>query len=179
MRDRPVSVTIFGILNIGYGVFGMAGVLLSSLLSGMLEGPGAAARGSQVNFISAFVSTLFHSPAYVLWNKITRPLDFAVFLLMVAAGAGLFLLKNWARRFSIGCAIYKILFAILNFAVFCRGVEQIAGRAIEAAGGAFVLIILGIIGLAATLLALVYPVLLLYFLTRPKVLQAFQPEPTA
>jgi hypothetical protein len=176
MRERPMSDTIFGMLNTGFGLLGLIGVLLSNTMSGMLEGPGAAAAGSPLGSISAFIADLYHSPAYVLWNRITVPLNFAASLLMVAAGVGLLLLKNWARLASIGCGIYKILFVLLNIAVLCRGLREIGANVMDAAGPVGI-VILAMISLVATLFSLAYPVLLLYFLTRPKAVQAFQPEP--
>jgi len=34
MRERPVTITIFGILNIGFGLLGLGWALLSKLLEG-------------------------------------------------------------------------------------------------------------------------------------------------
>ena len=174
MRERPVSVTLFGILNIGIGLLGLGGALLSTLF----EGLGAAAASPSVNSISAFMDTLNHNPVYILWNRITVPLNAAAGLLLVAAGVGLLLLKNWARLASIGYGIYKIVFAILNVPVLGLALRQILARTMEEAGTPLI-VILTLIGLVATVLTLVYPVLLIYFLTRPRAVLAFQPEPAS
>ena len=123
----------------------------------------------------AFIKTLYDNPGYVLWNKFTLPLNVTACLLMVAAGVGLLLSKNWARRAAIGCGIYKILFVFLNIAVFCSlGLRELAGSVMEMAGPVGI-VIAAVAGLVAILLTLAYPVLLLYFLTRPKIVRAFQP----
>ena len=95
-------------------------------------------------------------------------------LLLVAAGVGLLLLKNWARLASIGCGIYKIAFAMLNLAVLCLALREILAKALQGAG-AVVLVILGLAGFVGAILTLAYPVLLIWFLTRPKAVLAFQP----
>ena len=171
MRERPVSVTLFGILNIGLGLLGLG----SALLSKLFEGIGAPADSSSVGSLFAFLDTLYHNPVYVLWNQITVPLNLAASLAMVAAGIGLLLLKNWARLTSIGCGIYKTIFVISNGVVFYVALRDILTQAAAQTAG-FVLVILLLVGLAAAALSLAYPLLLIYFMTRPKVVLAFQPE---
>ena len=173
MRERPVSVTIFGILNIGFGLLALGGVLLSKIS----EDLGASAANPSVNSFFGFLDALNHNHLYVLWNAITVPLNLAAGLVMVAAGVGLLLLKNWARLVSIGCGIYKIIFVILNCAVFFLALREILANAIQGAGMP-VIVLLVIVGLAAAVLTLIYPALLLYFLTRPKVILAFQADQT-
>ncbi|MGD0410961.1 MAG: hypothetical protein ABSC18_04600 [Verrucomicrobiota bacterium] len=170
MRERPMSVTILGMLNIGLGLLGLAGMLLST----MFEGLGAPAAGPSFNSVLAFMDTLYHNPVYMIWNRITFPLNAAASLLLVAAGVGLLLLKNWARLASIGCGIYKIAFAMLNLAVLCLALREILAKALQGAG-AVVLVILGLAGFVGAILTLAYPVLLIWFLTRPKAVLAFQP----
>jgi hypothetical protein len=181
MRERPVSVTLFGILNIGYGLFGLFGPLLSRADAKLQEAftdLGTSAAGGLVNSISAFMDALYHNPLYIVWNQITVPLNFMASLLMVAAGVGLLLLKNWARLTSIGLGVYKTILAILNGAVFCLALREILAKTTQG-GGALVVIILILAGLVEAVLTLVYPILLLYFMARPKMVQAFQREPVS
>jgi hypothetical protein len=96
-------------------------------------------------------------------------------VVLVAAGIGLLLLKNWSRLLSIGYAVYRIILSFLEsavmFGVFRRalaGFPQVSQGAFAIAAGA------AIIGGVFTL---AYPVLLLYFLRRPKVVRAFQIGP--
>ena len=174
MRERPMSVTIFGILNMGLGLLDLGGMLLSTIFKGL----GAPAAGPSFNSVLAFMDTLYHNPVYVIWNRITVPLNVAASLLLVAAGVGLLLLKNWARLASIGCGIYKIAFAMLNLAVLGLALREILAKALQGAG-AVVLAILGLAGLVGAIFTLAYPVLLIWFLTRPKAVLAFGPEPTS
>jgi len=174
MRERPISITIFGILNIGMGVLGLGGALLSVLFQDL----GSSAASPSVNSIFAFMATLNQHPIYILWNKITIPLNAAASLLLAAAGIGLLLLKNWARLASIAFGFYKIIVAFLNGAVFYLALRDILANAMQETGPPLVIILIAT-GLVGVILTLVYPVLLIYFMMRPKVVQAFQPEGTS
>jgi hypothetical protein len=144
----------------------------------MLQGLSAPAAGPSFNSVLAFMDALNHNAAYVIWNKTMVPLNAAASLLLVAAGVGLLLLKNWARLASIGFGIYKIAFVMLNMAVLCLALRDILAKSMQGAG-TVVIAMLGLAGFVGAILTLAYPVLLIYFLTRPKAVQAFQPAPTA
>jgi hypothetical protein len=172
MRARPISVTIFGILNIGFGFLGMADVLLSRLF----ENFGSSAANPQVNSLVAFFGALQNDPAYILWNKITEPLDFVVGAALLVSGIGLLLLKNWARLTSVGFAVYKGAFVVLNALVLVAALRHILAKSFANSGPGLIILLVAV-GVFAAILTLAYPALLLFFLTRPKMVQAFQPEP--
>ena len=178
MRERPVSVTIFGILNIGFGLLALGETLLSTMSGGMDPS-------------SAFLPWVQHSPSlpicwrfgrplsgptYVFWHKIFTPLDAAAALALVAAGIGLLLLKSWSRFVSIGFAMYTMISAFVDLAVMAVVLHRQMGSALQATAGSNIVMIVGaaVLGLVRTL---IYPVLLLYFLTRPKIILTFQAEP--
>jgi hypothetical protein len=86
------------------------------------------------------------------------------------------MMKPWARKLSIAYAIYALVFGVVgivvNFLFVVRPMlEQAQGRqgpeAAGAIGGAFGGTIGGCFGL-------VYPILLLIFMTRPNVVAAFR-----
>ena len=167
--QRPVSVTVFGILNI---VFAVLAVLAMIGTIAMFSMP--AASNNPV------VRIMRESPAYAAWLKLTIPLGLLACIVLLAAGVGLLRLKSWARKVSIGYAIYAIAFGLLgivvNFIFLLRPMLEEAGRrqgpeAAGAIGGAVGGTIGGCFGL-------IYPILLLIFMTRPKVIAAFHP-PTA
>jgi hypothetical protein len=87
-------------------------------------------------------------------------------LVLVAAGIGLLLSKNWARLTSIGYGVYGVLLAVANAVVMLNAASHQQGMT---------KIIFLISGLFGAVLGLIYPVLLLIFMTRPKVVAAFQP----
>ena len=159
-------MTTFGILNIVFAVFGVFG-LLGTVALFSLTGPSK----------NPVVKIMRESPAYTAWLKLTIPLGLLTCGILLAAGIGLLRLENWGRKLSIGYAIYAIVFSILglvmNF-IFLFGplLEEAAQRkgpeAAGAIGGAVGGTIRGSIGL-------VYPILLIIFMTRPKVVAAFHP----
>jgi hypothetical protein len=173
MRERPVSVTIFGILNIGFGLLGVAGLFLSTLFEGFTAPAAGASSNSLFGTWTGLWNAISSDAAYVGWHRITVPLDAACTLALVAAGVGLLLLKNWARLLSLGCAIYEILVAFLDCAVMFVAARRVPAVSPQAGQSAYLAIAVGSVILCV--FALAYPILLLYFLTRPKAVQAFRP----
>ena len=165
---RPTSVTVFGILNIvkaGFGIF----LAITSI-------PLLLAPADSNN---PFIKMLHENPAYVAWVKFCIPLGLLSCAALLAAGIGLLCLKSWARTLSIAYAIFAIVFGILgmvvNFIFLVRPLleqaqQQHGTEAAGAIGGAIGGTIGGCFGL-------IYPVLLLIFMSRPKVAAAFQPPP--
>src|SRR5262245_43450327 len=93
--QRPVSVTVFGILNIAFavlGVFAMIGTIALFSLPGASNHP--------------IVKIMQESPAYATWLKLTIPLGLMASVALLVAGIGLLRLKSWGRKLSIGYAIY-------------------------------------------------------------------------
>ncbi len=180
MRERPVSVTLFGILNLGFGLLGLGSALLSTMLD--VEGFGSTALSPALNsYISSMLAlwnAISTDPAFVVWRRITLPLDFAANLTLAAAGIGLLLLKNRGRLASVGYAIYKIIFALLDVAVLFVVLHRVLANALHAGTGANIALVIAAAALG-TVLTLIYPVLLVYFMTRPRVVLAFQPAPVS
>jgi hypothetical protein len=151
-------------------VFGLAGMFLSTLF----EGSGSPAAGAPSNSLFAtwigLCNAISSDAAYVGWHRITVPLDAACGVALMTAGIGLLLLKNWARLLSLGCATYKILVAFLDCAVMFVAARRVLAVSPQAGQGACLAIGAG--SVIVCVFALAYPVLLLYFLRRPKVVQA-------
>ncbi len=161
--QRPKVATVFGILNIAFAAMGVVGLIVSIVVLRV-----AAASHSN--------SILQQSPVLAAWTKISMPIGFVSSIVLAIAGTGLLLFKNWGRILSIIYAIYGLVFGIvglfLTFFFMCLPMIQQAqqnpgpesiGRTAGAIGG----MIGGVIGLA-------YPVLLLIFMLRPKVVEAFR-----
>jgi hypothetical protein len=164
--ERPGSVTAFGILNIVFAVFGLLGLLGTIALfsmSGTLNIP--------------VVKIMRESPVYATWLKLTIPLGLLSCGVLLAAGVGLLRMENWARKLSIGYAIFGIVFSILglvmNF-IFLIGplLEEASRKQGPEAAGAFGGAIGGSLG---GCFGLIYPILLLVIMTRPKIVAAFLP----
>jgi hypothetical protein len=168
MQERPMSVTIFGILNIGFAAFGLLSLLLSTVfLSQMNTGANPVLKAMNDN------------PAYVTWTKISVPVGGIASVVLLAAGIGLLMLKNWARVVSIGYSIYAIVGGIIGGIVMFNVFESMLHQG--AGGSPSVMIIGAMVGsLIGIVFALVYPILLIIFMTRPKIIAAFGPaQPVA
>jgi hypothetical protein len=176
MRERPVSVTLFGMLNIGFGLFGLAGVLLSILFVG-IGSPGApvagASSGSIISMWPALLNAITSDAAYMALRQISVRMEAACGVALLAAGIGLLALKNWSRRLSIGWAIYRCVLAFIESAVMFMVVRRVLGGFPQVSQEAFVMA--AGVAIIEVVFALIYPLLLLYFMTRPRVVQAFQP----
>src|SRR5271165_184815 len=147
MAPRPVSVTIFGILNIGFAVFGFGTLVLIWIITKFVTLPAN-------NPIMAFA----HDPAYLAWMKVQMIMGLLSNPLMLAAGIGLLLLKNWGRIGSIVYAIYAIIWAFVSSYVTSVVIRPAMHQGLDRLGpmGA----VFSIVGAVFTLaVSLAYPVL--------------------
>lgn len=121
---------------------------------------------------------MYDNPSYVLWMKISVPVGGVIHIVLLAAGIGLLLLQNWARIVSIGYGIYAIVGGLVGGVVMMKIIMPIMQHTSGGAQGMIAMITLfsSVVGM---MLGLVYPILLLIFMTRPKVVAAFRPEPAA
>ena len=165
---RPTSVTVFGVLNIVFAVFGAFGLLTSIALFSL-----------QTDFNNPVVKLIHENAAYATFLKISILLGIPICLALLAAGIGLLNMKSWARILSIVYAIYAIVSGMIGIVVnFFAMVMPMIEQAHQEQGPAAAAAIGGAIG--GTLggcFGLIYPVLLLIFMLLPKTAAAFRPVP--
>lgn len=163
---RPVSLTVFAILNLAFGVMGLLGIISTVV---MLSSPAFAGNPA--------LKVMHDSPAYMTWLKITVPVGVVSSLALMAAGVGLWLVKSWGRVLSIIHAIFSIVMGVagmvVNYLFLMRPLLESAQRqhgpeAAGAIGGAIGATFGGCFGM-------IYPIVLLIFLTRPNLVAAFRP----
>jgi hypothetical protein len=165
--QRPVSVTVFGVLNIVLGALGLFGMIFTIIL---LVLPLPTTNNPALEIMR-------NSPGYAALMKIMIPLGFLACGVSVAAGIGLLKLKNWGRTLSIGYAIYSIVAGLFgsmfNYIFLMRPLMEQASQKSgpEAAG----LIGVAVGGIFGSCFGMIFPVLLLIFMFRPKVVAAFRP----
>jgi hypothetical protein len=165
MRERPTSVTVFGIVNIVFAVLGLFGLLATIALFSLTSGSN-----------NPVVQIIREKPIYATWLKLTIPLGVLSCAVLLAAGIGLLFLKDWGRRASIGYAVYAIVIGLISIVMnfiflFPPMLEQVGRKQGPEAAGA----IGGAVGASlGGFFGLIYPILLLIFMTRPKVRAAFQ-----
>jgi hypothetical protein len=166
--QRPVSATVFGILNIAFGVMGLVGLLVSLALFSV------AATGA-----SPVAKIMRENPSYALWIKVSIPLWLLATAALLAAAVGLLKCKEWGRKLSIGYAIYSVLLGVLGLLLnFFFLVQPLLREAAQRQGPEAAGAIGGAVGgSVGGCFGLIYPILLLIFMTRPKLVAAFQARP--
>ena len=92
-QERPVSVVIFGALNLVFGIIGFLGLI------------GSAAILFSVDPTNPMYSILQSSEFYRAWLWGASVIGLFATFVLLAAGIGLLLSKNWGRLLSMGYAI--------------------------------------------------------------------------
>jgi hypothetical protein len=136
---------IFGILNIGFGFLDLFFTLFTMFVLPKL-GLSDSAVVKQMNDSA--------------WTKITLPLDGLVAVALLVAGIGLLRSQNWARITSIVIGSWQIL-------------ECVIGAIVAVTSGASGLKLIE--SFLGAVVGLIYPVLLIIFMTRPNIVAAFGP----
>ena len=146
--ERPPSVTVFGILSIIFGGFGL------------LCTPFA--------LIGAFTSVKgFHEAAwYKGWLVVCSGANVGGAIWLLAIGIGLLGLRRWARSGTVAYAWFIIVLKILDL---MAGVVAVASGGLSMPSQAMPAYIGGLFG---GLIGLIYPILLLVFMTKPHVIEA-------
>jgi len=165
--QRPAAVTVIGILNIVFGTFAL--FCLPFAVIGFL-----ASSGSGQN---AVLDLMDQVPFYKFWTIGMSGMGILVGIALIIAGILLLMMKDIGRLITIGYGFYGVTVSLINLLVnliFATGplmaqMNRSAGP--EAVGGA----VGGIIGMVCSFfLGLLYPMAVLFFLTRPAVVEAFK-----
>ena len=160
MRARPISATVFAILNIGYGGFNLLGLLFLQVVVSM---------GDKVGPHSPLKS-FYTDPSQLHWLWISGLIGGISGLFLMAAGVGLFFCANWARLTSVAWAGFDILFVLASTPMSWKYAHAAAASSTAPApmAGAFTVLVT----VLSVVFSLVYPVALLIFMTRPKLVAA-------
>lgn len=164
MQPRPISITVFGILNIGFSLFEVFGVF--------------ASRFMEHAKISGRTIALAAGEAHTAWTHFVEVFGIVQAIMLMAAGIGLLLTRHWARvlsvAYSIIAMVYVAISAVMNYSSAQATVAQVPSVPPH---------LVPILTLAVTIFGvifgLIYPTLLLFFMTRPKVMAAFTPPSPA
>jgi len=170
--ERPTVVTVFGVVNIVYGGLGVFVAGCGALSLALTRGP----MGQQ----NPGAEAILNNPALLTWSVVNPTLTFFFSLLLIAAGIGLLGLRPWARTASLVWGVYGALKAVasavigvlLVFPAMSEMMRQNSGQFGAAFQGGMVF---GVV--AAAIIGLVYPVCILYFMTRPSFIEAFKEPP--
>ncbi len=114
--------------------------------------------------------------------KVSLGLGGLAVIVLIASGAGLLNLRPWGRTTAIGYSVYAIVSGLLGIGITWVYVAQPTFDQLQAGADPDVMaeaIARSIGGLAGGCVGLIYPVLLWYYMTRPRVVAAFIGLPTA
>jgi hypothetical protein len=165
---RPTAVTVFGILNLLFGAFGVCCLGFSAAAMFIPFGP-------EMSRDNVPLQLMEESPLYRNFNRAEMVLGIAASIVLIVAGIGLLRLRPWGRKLAIGYGIYSVatdvIASIINlgfvFPILFQKAESASGIAMAAVWIAL------FSGIAATVCGLTYAGLLLYFMYRPNVVAAF------
>jgi hypothetical protein len=165
---RPATATVFGILNLVYGGFGLICNPINGALNLLIPNP----QGRVNNPILEIAIQPIYRHAIAIYAGVST----VACALLVIAGIGLLTMKPWGRTLSVRYVILDIAAAVcylgFNGIYLFAPMIDLARRlnSPQATGNAIGAVIGGV---GVFLLGLIYPVLLLIFMTRPGMVQAF------
>lgn len=163
--QKPVSVIVFGILNFVFAGLGIVGLIAS-----------IAVLGLPADSSNPIVQFIHESARYAVWLKICIALGGLSCALLLVSGFGLLSMKPWARALSIAYAAYAIAFCLggmlINLTFMVQPMlgqvsQQRAFETVAATGGP-------ISGTIGGFFWLIYPLVLLAFMLRPKMVAVFR-----
>ncbi len=165
---RPASALIFGILNVAFGGIAIPSVAASAVV--MLA-------PQDERFPNPAIEAMRDNPAFREYSIVSLALGFAAAVALVAAGIGLVRFKSWGRTLSIVYAIFAIVFGIVNavvnfFVLLQPELARLGGAPIKTEQTIALATAIG--GVFGGCFGVVYPILLLIFMLRPRLAAAFR-----
>lgn len=165
-QQRPTGVTVFGILSIVLGIFGLMGIVFGvvfMVLSGFIEtGPNPVLDAMQGN------------RGYQVFSFVSMVLGAVFTTLLVVAGVGMLKMKPWSRKLSVVYSLYAIVSAIAGLII---NVTLVFGPALnEAAPGPDRMgLMFGMIStIVGSVIGVIYPVALLIYCWRRQTIATFE-----
>lgn len=168
--EKPVAGIVFGILNLFFGIFGICGVVGTSVMFFIKLDPELVKQNPALQLME-------DSEFYKLFMYGSMVTGLIFTFVLIGAGIGLLTLKPYGRTLSIWYSWYGIISTILTavvnvFIVFPALFEHMNNMPPgPAQAGAIGGIIGGVVGLV---IAPIYPGLLLFFMYRPKIIAAYR-----
>jgi hypothetical protein len=166
---RPTSVTVFGILNLLFGVLGFCGTLGSGAMMFLMP--------QNPNVRNPVLELMANSPGYRLFNQVSIGLGLVATIVLIAAGIGLLKMKPFGRLLSIGYSMYAIAGGVVGLAMsYVFLIQPLMEQAGAVGGGPEQAAAIGgaIGGLFGGCLGMAYPIILLIFMYRRNVVEALR-----
>jgi hypothetical protein len=169
---RPLSVSIIGWVA---AIFGGIGILSGLCVI------------IQRQFFSAFqpanpmTDMMYGHGAIGTYMTIIQIVGWLVYILLLIAGIGCLTLKPWARRLMIGLGIYQIISVfigiVFNVVLINPAMNRLFAQHPNDPGIRMAQKFAQIGEVVGVVLGLVLPLVVIYFLTRPRAMAAFESPP--
>ena len=155
-EPKPASIKVFGILNIVFGAMGIVGSVMGMTFFIFIQ---------STEFAQEIRSMMEAQNIESYWTFMQFSSCFGgiLSLLLLACGVGLLLGQNWGRNGSLGYAAIQTLYTLVS-TVLSMSMMKHEESLIFNAGGAT----------CGVLLALIYPICIMIFLTRPNIVEALK-----
>ena len=161
---RPTSVTVMAVIGIIFGAIGVA-------CSPFALVPYFVQMGPPNPVIDAVKS----DPVLFGWMVVAMAIHIPLSIVLLAGSIGALNLKLWARKallfWSVAAIVMNVIGMIVNLTLMFPKLSAIQGQnprsAAAVTGG-----IAG--GIGGFIFGMIVPILMLYFMTRPQVKQAFE-----
>ncbi len=159
--QRPTSVTVFGVLNIVFGIFGV--------LSGILQ-LGIALAVQQRPDLMPNVEAIWNK-----WSIINLVLGWILTVLLLGSGIGLLRVRSWGRTMAFAYSVLSVAAVVFGVGVYWFTVAQpgMAQFDMLADDDQMQVVAGGIGAVFSGCIQLLYAGLLAYYMTRPHVTAAF------
>lgn len=166
MNQQPTSVTTFGVLNIVFGMCSFACLGLSVV---------SAFSGQQATGLPE-IDAAFASQGFRIFSLVSNVLGALASIVLMACGVLLLSRKELGRTLSVGWGWFAIVYTLLSTIVTLAFLLPALSGSLTASGTSMALpLTFGILcALMALALQLVYPSLLIYYMTRPWMIAYFQ-----
>ncbi len=154
---KPASIKVFGILNIVFGAMGLicggAGALFFVL----------ATQSSEFAFELNRAMSAQYAEGYITFLQFSSCFGVILSLILIICGVGLLRERSWGRNGSMGYAAIQILYTLAS-TVLSMSMMKHDESFIFSAGGT----------MCGVLIALIYPICIMIFLTRQNVVEALK-----
>lgn len=157
---RPASLTVFGILNMLFGILGICGSAASAA-------PFFVDLPRDPAVPNPMLDLMETDAAYRLFLQASAALGATAGIAVLAGGIGLLLSKAWGRTLSIVYAWYTIIAILVGMVVNWFVMQPLLAKMQAGDGPGRFVVIFGLVGgLIGGLVAMVYPIILLVFMNR-------------
>ena len=159
VHDSPkrASIKVFGILDIVFGTIGMVfggfSILFYLLITQFSEFAYEFEKALSTQYAEGYVSLI----------QIGACFSLILSLILIASGVGLLKEKNWGRSGSLIYAVFQILYTVASTAVSISMMKHTESFTFTVGGS-----------MCGVVIALIYPVCILIFLTHPTIVEALK-----